>query len=595
MKKPNLTRWALTPDLECLSIFANLIDEITFNYTTDSYKASALHSMSLIDELLQTIENIDNGVIREGALQSVIQELRWCIEHDEGFRALISDKGLSGIIAKINEGSSRSDMKTILQMTVESIFDHEYLQRIKVKISDLVKGNRQKEKLETQTRLLVTHLKFMGYSEEYIYYKNNKFFLSGLRDVNSVNDIDTFLAFFDGNDIEYKCIHIVNNLISQIRTAIEGQGGEVGEDFDLGFANNRITAFKRKRGAKWKFLTTIVSAKDPFAARIKAEEKITGLTNLFSFYHHKNTLKFHDTCMVVESNLPGNFFKIKKSTPHIMRCKDLRPMSASRLFLNAANHISMDSDSYVRVMKSLKLHQAALTADTLENQFVNLFTALEILIPKSVESGDSRIVQIYDTLIPYLCLDYYDKLIRSIIVNLRKWNPTMLDHIDQTVTEGTNISEKVCAYMLLQKYDNDLDTVIYPAIAADNYHLLRHRMYRLHVLMEKPSEISKHLKRHEQKLKWHIDRIYRTRNLIVHAGVSPRYLETLLENIHSYYDILITRLIADNLHRGFTKLEYSYMMYEVEYKEYLKRLHELEADGDALSETNFTEAILLKK
>ena len=42
------------------SLVANLIDEITFNYTTDSYKAPALHVMSLMRELLQTLENIEN-------------------------------------------------------------------------------------------------------------------------------------------------------------------------------------------------------------------------------------------------------------------------------------------------------------------------------------------------------------------------------------------------------------------------------------------------------------------------------------------------------------------------------------------------------
>ena len=134
----------------------------------------------------------------------------------------------------------------------------------------------------------------------------------------------------------------------------------------------------------------------------------------------------------------------------------------------------------------------------------------------------------------------------------------------------------------------------FSAITADHYQLLRHRMYRLHVMMEKPSEVMKHLKRHAEKLKWHIDRIYRTRNMIVHAGVSPQYLETLLENIHSYYDILITRLISDNINRGFTRLEYSYLMYGVEYKAYLERLGKLLSDGDALDENNIFDAVLLK-
>ena len=534
MKKPNIPHWSYTQDMEFLLMFANLIDEITFNYTTDSYKAPALHVMSLIKEAIQTIENIDNGIIREGALQSVIQELRWSIEHDEIFSVLIERKGLSGLIPKISEGSSRSDLKIVLQMMDERISDSDYLQEIKASISDLVKENRQKEKLENRARLLVTHLKFMGYAEEYIYFKNQEYFLNGQRAVDSVNDIDEFLDFFNGVSVNYRVIHIVNKLIAQIKDAIVAQGGEVGDDFDLGVNNNRIASFKRKRNRNWKFVTTSVAAKDSYSARKAAEEKILGLSNLYSFYHHKNTLKFQDVCMVVEAASPDHLIKIKKPTPNIVRCKDLRPVSASRLFLNAVGHINMDSDSQMRIRKSLKLHQAALTADSLENQFVNLFTALEILIPKRSGAGDNRISQIYDTLIPYLCLDYYDKLIGSVVVNLCQWNPAMLEHIEQTVTEGTTTAEKVCAYMLLQKYDGDLVSVVYSAITADHYQLLRHRMYRLHVMMEKPSEVMKHLKRHEEKLKWHIDRIYRTRNMIVHAGVSPQYLETLLENSGFY-------------------------------------------------------------
>ena len=593
MKKPDISRWAYNNNMECLLVFANLIDEITFNYTTDSYKAPALHVMSLMRELLQTLENIEKGVISQQAQTSVILELKWVIEHDEVFNAIVEDKKLSGLIHKINDGCNRTELKTSVEMIVDAISNEEYLQRLKVSISTLVKGNRQKEKIEKQLRLLITHLKYMGYSEEFIYCKNKEYFFSSDSWINSVDCIDAFLDFFTGNSAEYKVIHIGSNIASQIRDSLVLDGGAVDDDFDIGVNNNRIADFKRKRPRNWKFIITTVNAKDVYAARIAAEEKISTIANLFAFYHHKNTLQYHDVCLVVDSTNPINAIKIKKPIPNIVRCKDLKPVSAARLFLNAANHIQMEQDSYIRITKSLRLHQAALTADSLENQFVNLFTALEILIPKEPDSGKDRIIQIYDTLIPYLCLGYYDKLITSVMVSLKQWDETMLNHIEQTVVEGTTVCDKVCAYMLLQKYDNDIDSAVYPALTNDHYILLRHRMNRLHVMMEKPSELLKHIKHHEQKLKWHIDRIYRTRNLIVHAGISPHYLETLLENIHSYYDILISRLIYDNINKGFKKLEYSYLMYDVEYKNYLGKLNQLREDGDTLDENNLLSAVLL--
>lgn len=594
MKKPDISKWSYNANMECLLLFANVVDEITFNYSTDSYKAQALHSMSLMTELRQTIINIDNGIIREQALESVVNELVWSIKHDEVITNLIDAKDLSGVVPIINQGSNRAVLKNAIEMFIDSISDIEYLQNLKESISEIVKTNKQKEKLEKQTRTLITHLKYMGYAEEFIYYKNKDFFFGPNSKVDNVNCIDDFMNVFTGDPAKYRVILIGNNIVSQMQNMIVASGDEVGDDFNIGVIQKEIKEFKKKKRPKWKFISINVETKDMYAARIAAVDKMESFSNLFSFYHHKNTLLFHDVCMVVDSANPSNFIKIKNPTPNILRCKDLKPLSAARLFLEAARKVNMERGSFIRIMKSLRLHQAALKADTLENQFVNLFTALEILIPKQKDSGKDRIIQIYDTLVPYLCLGFFDKLISSVVFGIKQWNPKMLTHIEQTVTEGRTTNEKVCAYMLLQKYDKDLDTVVYPAITMDHFYLLRHRMNRLHFLMEKPSVILTHLKHHEQKLKWHIDRIYRTRNMIVHSGLSPYYLETLLENIHSYYDILITRLIHDNISRGFIKLEYSYLMYDVDYKNYLERLSKLQSNGDRLDENNFMDAVLLQ-
>lgn len=594
MKKPDISKWSYNANMECLLLFANIVDETTFNYSTDSYKAPALHSMSLMNELHQTIVNIDKGIIREQALESVVNELVWSLNHDEVITSLIEGKGMSSLIPIINQGSNRSTLKNAVEMILDSISNNEYLEKSKESISTIVKENKQKEKLERQTRTLITHLKYMGYAEEFIYYKNKEFFFGTSNKIDNANCIDVFFNFFSGNSFKYKVILIGNTITNQIQKLIVDSGDEVGDDFDIGINDRKIKGFKKRKPDDWKFISIIVEAKDMYAARSVALDKMEIISNLFSFYHHKNTLTFNNVCMVVDNSDPSTHIEIPTPTPSIVRCKDMKLISAAKSFIYAAYKVNLERESLIRIIKSLRLHQAAIKADTIENQFVNLFTALEILIPKQVDSGKDRIIQIYDTLVPYLCLGFYDKLISSVVDNLKQWDPKMLTHIVHTVTEGKTTNEKVCAYMLLQKYDKDLDNIVYSALTKDHFYLLRHRMYRLHVLMGKPSELLKHLKHHEEKLKWHIDRIYRTRNLIVHSGISPNYLETLLENIHSYYDILITRLIHDNISRGFVKLEYSYLMYDMDYKKYLDRLSKLQSGGDTLDENNFMNAVLLQ-
>ena len=55
--------------------------------------------------------------------------------------------------------------------------------------------------------------------------------------------------------------------------------------------------------------------------------------------------------------------------------------------------------------------------------------------------------------------------------------------------------------------------------------------------------IYKYLKRHEKRIKWHIMRIYRNRNMIVHNGSSMPYRDIIIENLHYYVDVLIDTLI----------------------------------------------------
>jgi hypothetical protein len=46
------------------------------------------------------------------------------------------------------------------------------------------------------------------------------------------------------------------------------------------------------------------------------------------------------------------------------------------------------------------------------------------------------------------------------------------------------------------------------------------------------------LAEHKTRVSWHIQRIYTTRNQIVHNAEALPYLRTLVENLHSYIDTL---------------------------------------------------------
>jgi len=41
---------------------------------------------------------------------------------------------------------------------------------------------------------------------------------------------------------------------------------------------------------------------------------------------------------------------------------------------------------------------------------------------------------------------------------------------------------------------------------------------------------------HQKRVVWHIQRVYRMRNLIIHSGSTLPYLGILVENLHAYTD-----------------------------------------------------------
>lgn len=75
--------------------------------------------------------------------------------------------------------------------------------------------------------------------------------------------------------------------------------------------------------------------------------------------------------------------------------------------------------------------------------------------------------------------------------------------------------------------------------------LLRYRIYRSWETMHNPKKLSATLEISKKRLRWHIARIYRARNLLVHQGVESPYLVPLLDNLQNYISMAVQRLIHE--------------------------------------------------
>ena len=336
---------------------------------------------------------------------------------------------------------------------------------------------------------------------------------------------------------------------------------------------------------KSKYILVEIEGYDEYDAMDNAIGKVTHYTSLYSFFHHKETFVYEESCSLVKRKNDGKCFKIRMPMAQIVACRDERKWQASELYKKNIQKIGMEHNSYLRFEKSILLHDSALRSDHEENQFLNLFTAFEVLIPKATNSGKDRIVQISDILLPYLCHSHFLKLAESFGKDLYHWKSKLYNSVLAQIVEGSTEDEKMCAFISLAKYQTLRDQ-IFKAAHDDNHVLLQYRLYKLNKRMSNVADVKSTYNSFIMRMRWHIARLYRTRNLIVHAGAHPAYLDMLLENIHAFYDTFMRELIIDITEKGMLKLEYSYVLRQSRHDKYLSDLNAL-PNSTILDESNF--------
>lgn len=597
MKNKSLVGWNFSSKLDGLIVFANLIDEMTFNYTYDSYKAPALNIISLLDEAEETVLDIEKGMIKEEGVRSVLEELTHSFKSDKVISDVLQGMGLSHLAENPWMNFTHTEILNCIALLKQLNVGDVYFTKLKERLSSLIKVGKEKKEIENLTRIFVTHLKYMGYSEEYIYAVNQNFFFSSMTNIIDENAIDLYLTLYDGSTKSYKVVNIGNPLFKSLKNAFGKDHDVVDDKLQIPFSDPSVNRFIRRRKNSQMFIITDVKAKDPYTARQLSLQRIHRHSRTFRFYHHKDELSIQNECLVIEKN-SHTVIPIKKPIDNIRRCEDMKPFAASVMTSKTYNRLSYSLESIQRIDSSKQLHENALITDNLENQFVNLFTALEVLIPKDINSKNARIAQIFETIVPYLCVNYYRNLVGSIDSSLKLWNNGFYKRILSTVIEGTNDVEKLAALMVLPKYDsNDVNNKkelnrLYDQLIADKYYLMLHRMFDMHNILSKPEKILSFLERHEERIRWHVDRIYRTRNMIVHGGKSPHYIATMVENLHSYCDSLVNQLIEDNLQKYYKTIEMSYTATSIRYKSYKNMLQS--ARGKAIDENNILSLVFNK-
>lgn len=395
-----------------------------------------------------------------------------------------------------------------------------------------INNPNQKEEIEYALRTWIASVVYGGYRSEYIYRHLNKLFAEVVG--NPYEVAENFINHFDFEKKEYavylnfyKSVKPYKDLLSQRLEVIFEDDGNFEK---IGNTKYKNESFVGK---------IIVKELDPYEAISEAYQR---LDIFFSFYRvisNRGTQLLGKNGLVIcdaeEMKLPvvTNGYKAIELEPRINLESTIDNM--------VIGCQKKDIHTYYHLQKMIRLHNMALIQPDLSDGFVNLWSILEVA--SSDASLDSKIKNVVHSILPILQNDYYYKIFSSILDdlsnNLSKADMRMLF---EKVKEGKDDRlHKIIAFIVLPQYEKLREEFFEKLRDFPN---IRQKIYKIYITKDNKNKMIKISDTYAQRIEWHLYRLYRVRNAIVHAGDTDRNIRVLGEHLHIYCDSVIIELIT---------------------------------------------------
>lgn len=570
MKFKGAKKWHLQEDLANLFFMAQRLDELFFDYTLDTYKPPALNSIYLCREAISLIHDVENELIDSANLHHVLEELEWSLTSDTVAKRLLNAPVKKFIIQ--GESIKLAETKVRLEVLERTLNPLRYIEQCQIVLMGEMEGGSKKVINEVVRSYASTLINY-GVSKQHLQEKINSFFFYG-RELASVGEAADFFELVFPVSHDFEIYFIVSNLIENVKDSIKA--------FHLSIVNELPDAIKLiadqagfipLENEVWISIEDIETF-DRHNARQEAESTLNIVRDLFLLYSHKNRISWREQAIIVQC-CDEQPVLTRKPKSTMEKCFDLRPGEAATRLNYLIKNISLSGGSFRKFNRAVDLHGISSTNDLPENQLLNIWIALETLVP-SHTNGGGKVVKICNALLPVMMKTYLRRLVEDLAADLILWNRSKIGKLVKTIdnAKNKNLYQKILELISIEEYA-ELRSKLY--VELGNYHLLRFRVFELSELFRKPDLLLKKIATHEKKVSWQLRRIYRTRNLIVHTGRSIPYINSLIENAHDYLDQTMNMIVQYSCGElSARSLEQAFDMAKLDWEVYFERLKNIE-------------------
>ena len=593
MKVSDFSQWDI-PNSKALLFFAQSLEEMLFHYGHDSIKVPALNFHFLCIETISCIQKIENEVIDKANMKPLFNELSSMYTNDPIANALYGNVFNNLFFFKDVNGEYKRDCNDLykdastevsirkIQRTVKFLIDdmennQKYYMTLKDKISAIITKTTFDEVdsnlLYKLCRILLTELINTGYSQEYIYRTVlDTFYSTNIPITSTIDTLDTFWNNFSFTNKKFSVVLPLRKLrfLNQLKN----------------FSNVTIETNKDKYFKNsCKFIIKVdIDALDPEQARKEALTLISFFVSLLQYNSHGGKAFHESQAIVIDLETEVTFF-LNEPVTLLARGHNYSAEEINERVYVMTNNFHVLRNKMISIVG---LHSAALESKDVNNQLLNLWTIIEILIDIEHKNNYSKINQICNILTSVLNASYIRTLLNQLILDLTHCVDNFSETID-TINKGDNTLEKFISLLILDEYNAEKLSLLRQ---LDNYPVLQYRINTYCNKLSNRLEIKKLLENHRKRIEWQIMRIYRNRNMIVHDGTHFPYINIIVQNLHFYVDTLIDTINA-YANNGYTSIDTIYSAIQKEELDHLLILEEkIDKNTPAPITNNFSSIIL---
>jgi len=573
--------WQYSPEMENLFFFYQASQELLSKDSGDTYQVTVHNSITLCYEIDTIYVFLDNTKQCERFyskyIPPIIDELISALKDDKILKSCIGSR-LESIYAGLERAKkSPTELMRWINLILQACSLEQYALLYKSRIIELItNGTAAKNELLYCINCYYVSLINIGYSSEYLYQCIIRYFDNLAIKITKSNDICKFFdAFtFKNQDIDLYLIadtYIIDNFIEQNPKMKGVFYNKKIEDSDLEHMaesyNGAVEQFyatylsKKKSKPDLCVIQCNVRSLDPYTALERLEQAFNLVKSLEGYFKHKTDRRIYFD-VLQKDNDKYRLIKLRQILPKRPYLSQTFIDDRIRLIIQG-NTLSPQAMS--SVLEAVSMHFDALNCKNAEIMLRTFWAATEALLYDSHSDGERENVQY--SLLHIIQKTYFLKLLRGVYSQL-------IEAVSKVSLKNLGIAsfaDFICFFAANQADSTEFKEIT--KLLSYNP-LLRSRLYNLRKDLRDSNHILSKIKNHREKVLWQIARIYRTRNLNTHAGITMPYTEAVLCNLHNYFDYVINFILC-KIENGDPVLSMTSLVFEAKidndiYMEYLK-------------------------